>query len=96
MVHLLVSESRNTDPVRFFNNRIRVLLGEDYSLQFWVDEDVLFSYLDNDQKKSYLLEKRGKPLELTVSPKIAKRLIESGHVVKGKRAALSMIDELGN
>lgn len=94
MVHLLVSENRNTDPVRFFNNRVRVFLGEDYSCKFWIDEDILFSHLDSEQKKTYLLSKRGIPLEFSLNPRIARKLVESGHVMKGKRVALDMISKL--
>jgi hypothetical protein len=94
MVHLLVSEGRNTDPVRFFRSRVRVYVGEDYAYGFWVDEDVLFSFLDIDQKKEYLTKKKGIPLELTIERRLVQRLVETDHTIKGKREILRFLSKV--
>ena len=91
MVHLLVSEGRNTDPVRFFRSRVRVFVGEDYAYGFWVDEDVLFSYLDGDQKKDYMTKKKGAPLELTIDRRLVQRLVETDYAIKGKKEILRFL-----
>lgn len=91
MVHLLVSEGRNTDPVRFFRSRVRVYVGEDYAYGFWVDEHVLFSYLDDEQKRYYLTKKKAAPLELTIERRLVQRLVETDYTIKGKREILRFL-----
>ena len=91
MVHLLVSEGRNTDPVRFSHNRVRVHIGEDYSYGFWVDEDVLFSYLNPDQKKEYLTKKKGSPLELTIERPVVQQMVEKDYTIKGKKEIIRFL-----
>lgn len=94
MVHLLVSENRNTDPVRFFQNRIRVFIGDDYAYGFWVDEDRLFSLLGDEQKRFYLTEKRGKPLEFVLEVEIVRKIVETGFVVHRKKELLNILSKL--
>lgn len=94
MVNVLVSEKRNVDPVRFYQNKIRVFLGLDYQYGVWVDEDRLFSFLDDNQKRTYLLGKRGVPLELELSAPTVRRLVETGYTMKGRKEVLEMLSEL--
>lgn len=96
MVSVLVSEKRNVDPVRFYRNKIRVLLGLDYKYSIWVDEDRLFSLLDDGQKRAYLLSKRGVPLELELSSHLARRLVETEYSVKSRKSILEMLQSLDN
>lgn len=96
MVNVLVSEKRNVDPVRFYQNKIRVFLGFNYQYGIWVDEDRLFSFLDDDQKRAYLLSKRGTSLELELSAPTVRRLVETGYTMKGRREVLAMLSQLNN
>lgn len=88
MVQLSISENRNTDPVRFFRNRVRIFLGQDLQYPFWVDESSLFSLLNDDQKRTYLMEKRGKVLILSIGPKEARKIVEIGDTKQSKSMIL--------
>lgn len=86
MIQLIVPpENRNIDPVRFFQNRIRVSLD---NFPFWIDEDRLFSLLDNDQKRTYLTSKRKEKLILAIGESTARKMIEVGYS-KNKKGFLA-------
>lgn len=54
LIKILVSENKSRDPVRFYRNRVRIYAGEDYSYGLWVEEDRLFEYLGDEDKRNYL------------------------------------------
>lgn len=80
MVEITVSENKNHDPVRFFNNKVRVSVSQDIEKSVWIDEDVLFGILPKTQKKRYLTDRTEKGRKFKVSPKIVTQVIAKGYV----------------
>lgn len=84
MVEITISENKNYDPVKFFNNRVRVFVNQDFEKGVWIDEDVLFKILPKTQKKKYLTDRGPNSRSFKVGPKIARRVVKMGYSSKGK------------
>jgi hypothetical protein len=82
MVEITISENKNHDPVRFFNNKVRVSVNEGNEKGVWIDEDVLFELLPRAQKKKYLTDRTPKGRKFKVSPKVVTQVIAKGYIPK--------------
>ncbi len=82
MVEITISENKSYDPVKFFNNRVRVSINPEFEKGVWIDEDVLFEILPKTQKKKYLTDRTPKGRKFKVSPKVVTQVIAKGYIPK--------------
>lgn len=79
MIELLVSEHKSFDPVRFYNNRVRVFVDRNYQYGLWIDEDRLFDLLTQEQKKQYLTDRTTEGMRYFLSREVAQKVIDLGY-----------------
>ena len=94
MIKLLITEFRNTDPAKFFRNRVRIFLNGDFSYGLWVDEDRLFDLLSTSQKREYLVTNRSQELSLQVTREVALKVAGISHTpyASNKKAILESLN----
>jgi hypothetical protein len=84
MVEIAVTQNKSHDPVRFYRNKVRVVVNNDDEHGIWIDEDLLFGLFDKSQKKRYLTGKGPKGFHYKVVPRVAQEIINLGQSSSGK------------
>lgn len=90
LIKILVSENKSRDPVRFYRNRVRVYAGNDYNYGLWVEEDRLFDYLNDEDKKTYLTTS-SQTVKVSLSLSNFEKLLSTSSSPYGRTTLLNLL-----